>query len=314
MRKILIIVIVGVFFLGATGTMAPAQDKPEDKKPAEKPATTEEKKADDKTEPVEDKKPDKADAKDDKAKPEAAPEKGVDEGVTLASVQGAVDVRPSADAKWIPAKVGMKLGPNWEISTGLRGKAILVFKNNSVVVVQRLTEMEIRDFSKKDVGKIKTRIKMKYGALQIQVKKGTALNDFQVASPTATASVRGTKIQEMSWYRGIGGKLKMGNEGTVLYKVNPTIVLGPNQQTDDKLTAPIVFSKKTSWVPVNFAGFTKMETESSFAHGTVGPGAWDRLRTDVGPGASDTRRTNVDPDSNGDDTWASRYLQHYVDE
>jgi hypothetical protein len=143
---------------------------------------------------------------------------------------------------------------------------------------------------------------MKYGAVRVKVKKGTAMNDFKVASPTATASVRGTKIQEMSYYRGLGGKIRMGDEGKIGYSVNPTIPLGPNQQSDDQLTNPIVYAKMSNWVPVNFSGHTKEEAMSSVWHNTPGAGVWD----DLIPGStSDTKihgRPVQEPTGNGHGT------------
>ena len=169
--------------------------------------------------------------------------------VTVATVKGSVEVRPSAEGAWQPAKVGMKLGPKWWISTGLRGQALLRFEDNSEVLVQRLTEMEIGEFSRTP-DKVKTRLNMKYGAVRVHVKKGTAANDFQVTSPTATASVKGTKIEEMSYYRGLGGKIRMGSEGKARYKVNPTTTVGPGETTDDKGTSPIIYAKMRMWVPI----------------------------------------------------------------
>jgi len=196
--------------------------------------------------------------------------------VTVVEAKGSVEVRPSADKPWVAAKSGMKLTSDWEISTGLNGQAVLRFEDNSEVVVQRLTEMKISEFSRTP-GTVKTRLKMKYGAVRIQVKKGTAANDFKVSCPTATASVKGTKIKEFSYFRGLGGKLRMGNEGKAEYSVNPTIPVGPGGKTDSNLTSPIVYAMMGTWVPVNFSGFTKEETWSSMWHGTGGEGAWGNL-------------------------------------
>ena len=223
------------------------------------------------------------------AKPEAAPKteavtKPNGGTVTVAEAKGSVEVRPSADKPWAKAKVGMKLTSDWEISTGLNGQAVLRFEDNSEVVVQRLTEMKISEFSRTP-GTVKTRLKMKYGAVRIQVRKGTAANDFKVSCPTATASVKGTKIKEFSYFRGLGGKLRMGNEGKALYSVNPTIPVGPGGTTDTKLTSPIVHAMKGTWVPVNFSGFTPGETKSSLWHGTGGAGAWGNLNSKT-PGNS----------------------------
>ena len=93
----------------------------------------------------------------------------------------------------------MTLGPNWEISTGLRGQAVLKFEDNSVIVVQRLTQMKISEFER-EPGTVKTQVELKYGAVRVQVEKGRRANDFKVSSPTATASVTGTKIQEISYF------------------------------------------------------------------------------------------------------------------
>ena len=212
-------------------------------------------------------------AKDEKAKPAPKPEGGI---VTITEAKGSVEVRPSADKSWVKAKVGMKLGPDWWISTGLQGQAVLRFEDNSEIVVQRLTEMTISEFSRTPET-VKTRLKMKYGAVRIHVKKGTAANDFKVSCPTATASVKGTKIEEFSYFRGLGGRLRMGDEGKALYTVNPTMPVGPGGTTDDKLTSPIVYAKMGLWVPLSFSGYTPGETKSSFWHGTPGAGVWQNL-------------------------------------
>jgi hypothetical protein len=196
--------------------------------------------------------------------------------VTVAEMKGSVDVRPSADKPWAPATAGMKLSSDWEISTGVNGQALLRFEDNSEVLVQRLTEMKISEFSRTPT-EVKTRLQMKYGSVQIQVKKGTAANDFRVASPTGTASVQGTKIEEFSYYRGLGNRLVMGDEGTALYHVNPTVTIGAGQTTNDHLVDPGTFAKLAGWTPTNLPGYTPEETKSSFWRETLGEGVWQNL-------------------------------------
>jgi hypothetical protein len=195
---------------------------------------------------------------------------------TLVEFKGSVEVRSSEDSPWQAAEADMELGPNWWISTGLRGQAVLRFGESSDVVVQRLTEMKISEFSQ-STEEVKTRLEMKYGAVRVQVKRVTAANDFAVSCPTATASVTGTKIKEMSYYRGVGAKLRMGDEGHAKFSVNPTRPVGPNETTDDKLTSPIVYAKLTTWLPVTFNGFTRDEVRSNIWRGTLGPGSWEKL-------------------------------------
>jgi len=213
--------------------------------------------------------------------------------VTVADMKGSVDVRPGADKPWTAATVGMKLTSDWEISTGVNGQALLRFEDNSEVLVQRLTEMKISEFSRTPT-EVKTRLQMKYGSVRIQVKKGTAANDFRVASPTGTASVQGTKIEEFSYYRGLGGHIVMGNEGSAQYHVNPTMTIGPGQMTNDHLVDPATFAKLAGWVPVNFTGYTPEETKSSFWRETLGEGVWNNL-TQTNPSNSGLNNQSFPP-------------------
>ena len=136
--------------------------------------------------------------------------------------------------------------------------------------------MKISEFSRTPA-EVKTRLQMKYGSVRIQVKKGTAANDFRVASPTGTASVQGTKIEQFSYYRGLGGRIVMGSEGQAEYHVNPTMTLGAGQMTNDQLVDPATFAKLAGWVPVNFTGYTPEEVKSSFWRGSLGEGVWANL-------------------------------------
>jgi hypothetical protein len=234
-----------------------------------------------------------------------------DTAVTLVEMTGSVEVRESADKPWIKAKPGMKLSSSWEISTGLRGKAVLKFADNSTVLVQRLTEMKISEFSRSG-GEVKTRLNMKYGAVRVHVKKGTARNDFQVSSPTATASVKGTIINEFTYFKGLGGKIQMGPEGSANYgQQGFGIPVGPGQGTNDKLLDPIISAKMKTWVPVTFTGFTQGENKSAVWHGTPGSTVWKHLAptNNVGPGKNPPMPVELDlnghqgpPDTNGNGT------------
>ena len=215
-------------------------------------------------------------AKPEAAKPDA-PKTAGPAMVTLMQVKGSVEVKPSADAAWQKAKTGMKVGSDWWISTGLRGQAVLKFEDNSIVVVQRLTEMTISKFSR-EKGTVKTHLKMKYGAVRVHVKKGTARNEFRVACPTATASVQGTKIQEFSYFKGLGSKILMGNEGTAKYGSQlGSLNVGSGEGTNDELLDPAVTARMKAWVPVTFSGFTKQEQNAAVWHGTVGAVVWQNL-------------------------------------
>ena len=200
------------------------------------------------------------------------------EKVSLIEMRGSVEVRPGADKPWFPARPAQVLGIDWEISTGLNGEALLRFADNSEVRVKRLTEMTIADF-RRDAKVVTTRLNIEYGAVEVNVRKGTQANDFQVKSPTYSLSVAGTEVKEISFYDGYGGMVRMGSRGKVVVKVNPTRGIGPGETTDDKLTSPIIFAKKSSWVPLNIPGYTGGEQKSSLEQGVAGAGTYDKLRS-----------------------------------
>lgn len=209
--------------------------------------------------------------------------------VTVAEMTGSVDVRPKADQPWGPGAVGMKLGPDWEVSTGMQGQALLRFADKSEVLVRRLTQMKISDFSK--AGDVtKTKIEMKYGDLRAQVKKGTAPQDFQVKATTYTLSVGGTEIQEISYYKGQGGMVRMGVEGKSNVHVNPTLSLYADESTDDQLTDPLWFAKMDSWTPLGFPGWTFEELYSTAWH--------DGSGTQTGPGVGSNLNANNPANAN----------------
>ena len=200
------------------------------------------------------------------------------EKVSLIEMRGGVEVRSGADKPWSPARPAQVLDIDWEISTGINGEALLRFADNSEVRVKRLTEMKIADF-RRDAKVVTTRLNMKYGAVEINVRKGTQANDFQVKSPTYSLSVAGTKVKEISFYNGYGGMVRMGSEGKAVMKVNPTRGIGPGETTNDKLISPIIFAKRSSWVPLNIPGYTGGEQKSSMEQGVAGAGAYDKLRS-----------------------------------
>ena len=200
------------------------------------------------------------------------------EQVTLVEKKGSVDVRSAADRPWSPAKAGQVLGVDWEISTGINAQALLRFADNSEVTVKRLTEVRIADF-RFAANVVKTDVRLKYGGLRLDVRKGTQANDFKVQTPVYLVGVAGTEVQEVSYYNGYGGKIRMGDEGVARVSVNPTRRVVAGETTDHNLTSPIVYGKLGSWVPVNFPGYTPKEFQTSFWWGTTGPGAFDNLRS-----------------------------------
>ena len=150
----------------------------------------------------EENKPDKAEAKvpakaapADKAGPKepatapAAPDAGK---VTVVSVSGSAQKFVAANGKkWLPLKAGDALAELTLIRTGFGAKVVLRFADRSEVVVNNGTKMGIGEFRTKGE-QTKTRLGLKYGTIRASVDTSKGPQDFQVRTPVATLSVRGT--------------------------------------------------------------------------------------------------------------------------
>lgn len=146
-------------------------------------------------------------------KPKAAKQ---EHKITVVSVKGIVQKRLATDPKvvWTKVNKGEELTKLTIISTGLGSRVEIKFSNRANVVVKNGTQVGIGEFldTKAPNGLIKTRLGMKYGAMNIAVDSSTGANDFRVRTAVATASVKGTKGLIAMW-GDFGLKLK-GTEGT----------------------------------------------------------------------------------------------------
>jgi len=113
--------------------------------------------------------------------------------VTVISTSGIAHKRRGSDAKaaWAPIKAGDVLDDLTVIRTGLGAKVVLKLADRGAVTVRSATKLGIKEFCK-DGGQVKARLGLKYGSMRAQVDSSRGPNDFQVATPVATLSVRGT--------------------------------------------------------------------------------------------------------------------------
>lgn len=112
-----------------------------------------------------------------------------------------------------PAVAGMKLSKGDRVHTGFKSTCVLGFPDGSLVEVQPMSLLQL---DKIDVSGIATRARMllRTGEVKAQVNRSTgARGDFQVQTPTTTASVRGTEINRISYDESAGTQIRMGGHG-----------------------------------------------------------------------------------------------------
>ena len=132
--------------------------------------------------------------KADDAKPAAAKEAPPEPlKATVVSVSGIAEKRLGSDpkSKWEPIKVGDVLDPLTLVRTGLGAKVALKFGERSTMTVKSGTKIGIAEFHKK--GRlVRTHLGLKYGSIRTRVDTTRGPNDFKVATPVATLSIRGS--------------------------------------------------------------------------------------------------------------------------
>ncbi|MCD4825333.1 MAG: FecR domain-containing protein, partial [Phycisphaerae bacterium] len=113
--------------------------------------------------------------------------------VTVVSVEGIAHRKCVSDPKpkWQPVKAGETLDELTFIRTGLGSKVVLRFADRGEVTVKNGTKIGIAEFRKKG-NLAKTRLGLKYGSIRAKVDSSKSPNDFRVATPVATLSVRGS--------------------------------------------------------------------------------------------------------------------------
>jgi hypothetical protein len=105
-------------------------------------------------------------------------------------VTGTVEVKPPG-ASWIPAAPGQRLETAAMISTGFKSTALITI-GNSTLTVRPLTRLSLEELSGSQ-GDEKVKLQLRAGRIRAEVTPPPGGKvEFNVRSPTATASVRGT--------------------------------------------------------------------------------------------------------------------------
>jgi len=169
------------------------------------------------------------------AKKPAKPKPAQTLKATVVSVSGPAQrlVIGEGKKKYQPLKAGDELGPLTVIRTGLGAKVVLKFEDRGKFTINNATKIGIAELRKK--GDLATaRLGLKYGTLRASVEGGRGRNDFRIATPVATLSVRGSEADVGS----MGDSTNLLDADSGDWTVGQDKVVNPGDGTTPPTTTP----------------------------------------------------------------------------
>ena len=148
----------------------------------------------------------------------------VSAAVVLTNFKGTVSIYLSAKQVWSVATKGTILGEKDKILTGANGTAELVFETGTTLKIKQNTELEMAQLTGGE-----TRMSMAKGRIRAKIAKLTTGQKFELRSPAAVASVRGTEFI-------MGSDQTTGNSEVVV--LEGTVEFG-GLTADGQITNPI---------------------------------------------------------------------------
>ncbi len=168
----------------------------------------------------------------------------------VVDVTGSVIARSeSKGGDFQPVVKGQMLSSDTRVAVGAKAQAVLSFGDNSVVVLEQFSVMTIADVYKTQSAgdeTVVTRLKLVNGSVRAGVERGRTRSDFQVSTPVATLSVRGTRPIRIFYDAGTGELwFYLGSEGMLVATLTGggrNVVLEPGEGTDQWLTMPVLLA------------------------------------------------------------------------
>ena len=192
------------------------------------------------------------------------PEKSVSDvlEVTIDAIEGEAEVCPFQEKDWVAAVKGMKLTEGAKISTGFKSQVVLLFADNSTVVVKSLTQLTVSRFIKEG-DKVTTDLKIRVGAVRVKVTENQpAKTDMKISTPNATASVRGTEIEEVKASRHFGDSIAIDSGKVEFRNKERAITVKGGESTNQNLTNPIENAVLKTVAEITPAGVTPEEQQA----------------------------------------------------
>jgi hypothetical protein len=159
----------------------------------------------------------------------------------IQELNGTVEVKQSAASPWTPAVAGMSLDKDASISTGIRSSALIKL-GDSLVSVKPLSRIRLEDLAASR-GTADVALFLQAGRVRAKVAPpaGGGKVNFQVRSPSVTASVRGTEFNmDPGNVQMISGSLSFaGADGVpVLVSAGQSASAGPGGTTASRNLSP----------------------------------------------------------------------------
>ncbi len=130
---------------------------------------------------------------------------------TIVALKGTVDVKRPEDKDFVPAERNMKLKKGTEICAAVASSATLLFTGDVKVVVKALTQAKIEDLARQG-GEVNADVNLKFGTIEVDIKKGDLKADMKVTAPNSTTSISGSLGWVRSYAAGGGGFLSIRTE------------------------------------------------------------------------------------------------------
>lgn len=107
----------------------------------------------------------------------------------ILSMSGEVEVRPTREGQWVPAKEDMEIAEGGAVRTGAKGGAVVLMPNKTKVWFRKSTTLEIEQRQT-----LASRLMLVFGKVKIRVPHLMRKEKFEVRTPSAICAVRGTEF------------------------------------------------------------------------------------------------------------------------
>ncbi|MBI4395922.1 MAG: FecR domain-containing protein, partial [Elusimicrobia bacterium] len=147
--------------------------------------------------------------------------------VTLKSFRPPVDVQRSQQPdKWAPAKAGLQLNAGDVIRTGKRAQAELRMTDGSKMMLWAESRLTVKESGQSRV------FGLDFGRVKSMIRKLKRDNKFEVRTPLAAASVRGTVFEIGCDMNGEKGFLDVAEGSVALMKDGAEVLVPEGQRLD----------------------------------------------------------------------------------
>jgi hypothetical protein len=123
--------------------------------------------------------------------PPAGAAKAEELEATLVDVKGTVDVKRPEDKDWVEAVRNMKLKKGSEICTSVASTATVLLTGNLKIDLRPLTQAKVEDLAKLG-SDVNADLRLKFGAIEVDIQKGDLKSSMKVSAPISTTSVSGS--------------------------------------------------------------------------------------------------------------------------